>query len=152
MANTKKSVLQLEQFLPYRLSVAANLVSDVIASSYRSLFGLTVPQWRLLAVLAERRRATQQELGAATRMDKLVVSRAAIALAQRRLVRRPANPDDQRSHLLVLAKNGRALYARVAPKAIELEAQLLAGLSRAEREHLRELLLRLESTARHLSP
>ena len=152
MANTKKSVLQLEQFLPYRLSVAANLVSDVIASSYRSLFGLTVPQWRLLAVLAERRRATQQELGAATRMDKLVVSRAAIALAQRRLVRRAANPDDQRSHLLVLAKNGRALYARVAPKAIELEAQLLAGLSRAEREHLRELLLRLEATARHLSP
>lgn len=147
MANTKKSVLRLEQFVPYRLSTAASLVSDVIAGSYRSLFGLTVPQWRLLAVLAERQRATQQQLGVATRMDKLVVSRAAVALVRRRLIRRAKNPRDLRSHLLMLTKPGLTLYAQVVPKAIELESTMLTGFSRMEREQLHEMLRRLEAAA-----
>ena len=136
--------LNLDAFLPYRLSIASNRVSDAIAETYRSLFGLRIPEWRLVAVLAESAGMTQQALGVATRMDKVTVSRAAIALADRGLVARAPNPVDQRSHLLALSPAGRALYAEVAPKALEIEERIFAGFAPAEVAAFRAMLDRLD--------
>lgn len=136
--------LRLDAFLPYRLSVASNRVSDAIAETYRALFGLRIPEWRLVAVIAESEGLTQQALGQATRMDKVTVSRAAAALAERGLVARTPNPGDQRSHLLALTPAGHALYAEVAPKALEMEARIFGGFSAAERAALDAMLERLE--------
>ena len=88
--------LALDDFIPYRLSVTSNLVSDSIARTYESLFGLTIPEWRLVAVIAETGGVTQQAIGAKTLMDKVTVSRAAIALVDRGLLARQANPEDRR--------------------------------------------------------
>ena len=139
--------LKLAAFVPYRLSIASNMVSDVIATAYRTLFGLSVAEWRLVTVLAERGQATQAVLASATRMDKLTVSRAAIALVDRHLVERAGNPKDKRSNILTLSADGRDLYAQVAPKALALEQQLLAGFSVEERETLLAMLARLEAAA-----
>ena len=139
--------LKLAAFVPYRLSIASNMVSDVIATAYRTLFGLSVAEWRLVTVLAERGQATQAVLASATRMDKLTVSRAAIALVDRNLVERAGNPKDKRSNILTLSADGRDLYAQVAPKALALEQQLLAGFSVEERETLLAMLARLEAAA-----
>ena len=79
-ASSPAPSLVLADFIPYRLSVTSNLVSDSIARTYEALFGLTIPEWRLIAVIAETGGITQQAIGRATRMDKVTVSRAAIAL------------------------------------------------------------------------
>jgi len=139
--------LSLDRFLPYRLSVTANLVSDRIATAYRTLFGLRIPEWRLIAVLAESGPVPQQTLVQRTRMDKVTVSRAAIALVTRGLVERTPHARDARSRLLALSADGRALYEKVAPKALELERRMLARLSKEEIETLFALLERLEVTA-----
>ena len=139
--------LKLDEFLPYRLSIASNTVSDAVASAYRTLFGLRIPEWRLVAVLAEGGAMSQQALCGRTRMDKVTVSRAAIALAERGLIQRGANPDDQRSHLLTLSQEGWALYEQVAPKALEFERRIFETLSDAEREQLRAMLERIEAAA-----
>jgi DNA-binding MarR family transcriptional regulator len=144
--------LKLEQFLPYRLSIASNRVSSAIATAYQSLFGLRIPEWRLIAVIAESDGLTQQALGAATRMDKVTVSRAAIALVDRGLVQRRPNPDDQRSHLLSLTMAGKSLYESVAPKALELEAQVFAGFSPDEIAAFSVMLDRIEASAAPLDP
>lgn len=144
--------LKLDQFLPYRLSIASNRVSSAIATAYQALFGLRIPEWRLIAVIAESDGLTQQALGAATRMDKVTVSRAAIALVDRGLVERRPNPDDQRSHLLSLTAAGQTLYESVAPKALELEAQVFAGFSASEIATFRAMLERLEASAASLDP
>jgi DNA-binding MarR family transcriptional regulator len=144
------STLKLDQFLPYRLSVASNAVSDAVASAYRALFGLRIPEWRLVTVLAEHGAMSQQALCGRTRMDKVTVSRAAIALAERGLVARAANPEDQRSHLLTLSADGWALYEQIAPKAIELERRIFAGFSEEERAQLRAMLERLEAATEAL--
>lgn len=143
--------LDLDSFLPYRLSIASNRVSDAIAETYRSLFGLRIPEWRLVAVLAQGEGMTQQALGIATRMDKVSVSRAAIALADRGLVVRAPNPTDQRSHLLTLSAAGRSLYADVAPKALEMESRIFAGFAADEIAAFRAMLDRLDAavTALH---
>lgn len=143
--------LRLDRFLPYRLSVASNAVSDRIAQSYRKRFGLKVPEWRLIAILAEEERLTPQALGQYTRMDKITVSRAAAALADRGLIAASRNPGDGRSHFLALTEDGQQLYAEIVPLALELERQLLATLGREERVLLEGLLRRLEEAADALS-
>lgn len=139
--------LRLDRFLPYRLSVTSNLVSDRIASAYQALFGLSVPEWRLVAVLAEAGPIAPVALGERTRMDKVTVSRAATALVARRLLARMPNAGDRRSHLLDLTGAGRALYARVAPEALKLERELLASFTSAEVATLDALLRKLEAAA-----
>jgi DNA-binding MarR family transcriptional regulator len=141
------TTLKLDQFLPYRLSIASNRVSAAVASTYQALFGLKIPEWRLIAVIAEGAGATQQALGVATRMDKVTVSRAAATLVERGLVERRPNPGDQRSHLLILTTTGRALYEDVAPKALELEAQVFAGFSPQEIATFAAMLERIEASA-----
>jgi DNA-binding MarR family transcriptional regulator len=141
------TILKLDQFLPYRLSITSNVVSDAIASAYRTLFGLRIPEWRLVAVLAEDGAMSQQALCGRTRMDKVTVSRAAIALVDRGVVARAANPDDQRSHLLTLTGEGWALYEQIAPKAIELEQRIFAGIDPEELVRFRAMLERLEAAA-----
>jgi DNA-binding MarR family transcriptional regulator len=123
--------LMLDDFLPFRLSFTSNLVSDRIARAYQALFGLTIPEWRLVTVIAESDGITQQAIGAKTRMDKVTVSRAAIALVERGLIERAPNAGDRRSHLLRLTAAGHALYEQVAPKALELERRIFGGFDPA---------------------
>ena len=137
--------LKLDQFLPYRLSVVSNRVSAAIATAYDRLFGLRIPEWRLIAVIAEGPGITQQALGVATRMDKVTVSRAAQALVERGLVARAPNEGDRRSHLLALTATGRLLYEQVAPKALELERRIFEGIAPEEIEAFRAMLDRLEA-------
>jgi DNA-binding MarR family transcriptional regulator len=140
-------MLKLDQFLPYRLSVASNAVSDRIARIYRARFGLRIPEWRLVAVIAERGDPTQAELVAATAMDKMTVSRAVAALAARGLIARAASPGDRRTQRLTLTAEGSALFAEIAPLALELEARMLESFTRHERAMLTDLLVRLEREA-----
>lgn len=144
--------LKLDAFLPYRLSIASNRVSSAVATAYQALFALKIPEWRLIAVIAEGQAMTQQALGAATQMDKVTVSRAAIALVDRGLVKRAPNPDDQRSHLLSLSREGQALYDSVVPKALALEAEIFVGFSSDEVAQFAAMLARIEAAAASLVP
>ena len=139
--------LRLDAFLPYRLSFTSNLVSEAIARAYEALFGLKIPEWRLVAVIAEHDGITQQAIGLRTRMDKVTVSRAAVTLAERGLVARRPNPDDRRSHLLVLSAAGHRLYAEVVPKALELEARVFGQFCNAELETFKAMLQRIDTIA-----
>lgn len=139
--------LRLDHFLPYRLSVASNAVSTRISQSYRARFGLKVPEWRLIAILAEHDRMTPQEIGQAGELDKITVSRAATTLIERSLVTQTRNPGDGRSHFLSLTPEGRALHAEIAPAALAMEAELLSGFSKEERATLDALLRRIERAA-----
>ncbi|MFN3591808.1 MAG: MarR family winged helix-turn-helix transcriptional regulator [Thermaurantiacus sp.] len=140
-------MLRLDQFLPYRLSVASNAVSQRIAAAYRSRFGLKIPEWRVLAVVAERGGANQAELVVATAMDKMTVSRAVTGLSVRGLIAREGPAVDRRTHRLRLTAAGEALHAEIAPLALALEAELLAALAPSEQRQLMDLLQRLEARA-----
>ncbi len=139
--------LVLDRFLPYRMSITSNLVSDRIARAYEALFGLSIPEWRLIAVIAEVESITQAEIGERTRMDKVTVSRAAIALVERGLLLRAPNPGDKRSHHLSLTPAGRDLYASVAPKALELEQKIFARFTRDELDTFVAMLRRIDVAA-----
>jgi DNA-binding MarR family transcriptional regulator len=139
--------LNLDQFLPYRLSIASNALSERIAADYQCKFGLKIPEWRLMAVLGEGKPLTQRELVAATLMDKVTVNRAAKALADRQLIARQAHEADGRSHHLDLTETGRALYDAIVPAALATEERLESHISAAERTALMAILAKLTTAA-----
>lgn len=143
--------LKLDAYLPYRLSVASNAVSGLIARAYQDRFGLTIPQWRLICVLVEDGPLTQGAIVARTGMDKVTVSRATQGLATRHLLARSEHHADGRSHMLVLSREGERLYAEISPLALAYEAALIAGLAPVEVEQLKRLLHRLQTAAERLS-
>jgi DNA-binding MarR family transcriptional regulator len=146
-----EATLRLDAYLPYRLSVASNAVSGLIARAYQDRFGLSIPQWRLICVLAEDGALTQGQLVARTVMDKVTVSRAAQGLLSRHLIGRTDHHADGRSHVLALTGEGRRLYADIAPLALAYEAALIAGLSPDEVALAKRLLSRLQSAAEQLA-
>lgn len=143
--------LRLDAYLPYRLSVASNAVSGLIARAYEDRFGLTVPQWRLMCVLAEDGPSTPAQIVARTVMDKVTVSRAAQGLLKRRLITAARNESDGRSHVLTMTDEGRRLHDEVSPLALAYENELIADLSAAEVETLHGLLSRIQSAAGRLA-
>jgi len=149
-ASSDSPLLRLGDFTPYQLSVASNAVSQLIADSYESLFGLKIPEWRLMALLGERGSKTQRELCGLSEMDKVTVSRAALALVTRGLVERLPSEDDRRSHGLTLSRAGRRLYAQIVPAALGIEAEVLAVLGEDEVAVLKSLLDRLRARAHDL--
>jgi DNA-binding MarR family transcriptional regulator len=148
---TAPSRLRLERFLPYRLSVASNRVSDLVAEAYSRLFGLSIPEWRVIAVLGEGAPLTQLAIVSQTVMDKMTVSRAVRPLVDRGVIDRAPHADDKRSQLLMLSDAGRTLYESVAPAALAMEAALLEGFSRAEIATLEAALEKLEAATVRLS-
>jgi DNA-binding MarR family transcriptional regulator len=144
--------LQLDNFLPYRLSVLTNLVSSAIAGAYRERFGLSIPEWRVLAVLANSPDLSAAEVAQRTAMDKVAVSRAVGSLLREsRLERRVARADRRRS-VLRLTAAGRHVHAAVAPFALAYERSLVRPLSRAERMALDRALHILLGRAIEIGP
>ena len=143
-------LLVLEAFLPYRLSVLSNRVSGAIAKRYARTCDLTIPEWRIIAVLGRRPGLTAKEIAEATEMDKVAVSRAVARLVRKRRLKALADPEDARRQRLSLTREGEELHARIAPIALETEEKLLAALSARERRELDALIDRLLQSARRL--
>ena len=137
------SPLRLSEFLPYRLSVAAESVSRAFAARYEAEFGLTIPEWRVMAILGEEAPLPTRAVIARTEMDRVRVSRAVIGLSSKGLVARAAHPEDRRAQVLRLAPKGLALYRRIVPRAHALQAALVDVLSPDELRTLGDLLNRM---------
>jgi DNA-binding MarR family transcriptional regulator len=140
-----KQTNRLADFLPYKLSTTSNAVSGRIAQEYRSRFGLSVPEWRVMAVLGDAGPMTQRELTQHTVMDKVAVNRACKVLEDRKLAVRKPNTQDGRSHLLELTPEGKAMHGQIMPLALEMERRLFANFSDDEVERFRSLLARVRN-------
>lgn len=137
----------LATFLPYRLAVAAARVSRGFAERYRREFGLTIPEWRVLAHLsAAAGPVAMRDIQLRVDMDKSRVSRAAARLEAAGLVAKAGNPADRRSLTLALTPAGRALMGRIVPLANAYQAELLARLGPAGAD-LGPILARLSDEA-----
>jgi DNA-binding MarR family transcriptional regulator len=148
--NSARPPLELERFLPYRLNVVAESVSRALSRLYAERYGISIPEWRVIATLGQYERMTAKEVGAHSRMHKTKVSRAVAALEAKGLAVRAANTDDLREAFLALTGRGRRLYAELAPRALAFERALDAALGARRRRHLDALLRSLEARAREL--
>ena len=148
----KPEEFALEEFLPYRLSLLSNTVSQGIAAAYRADFGLSVTEWRVVAILGRFPGLTASEVMERGAMDKVAVSRAVAKLQEKGLVQRsPLAEDRRRLPLHLTANKGWRTFREVVPRALAYEKKLLHALSADEYARLTRLLAKLQSTADELN-
>lgn len=146
-----EDLLELDRFVPYQLSVLANTVSATIAAAYAERHDLTIPEWRVMAVLAHEPGLSSAEVAERTAMDKVAVSRAVARLERRQRIARRRAPADRRRASLELTAAGIAVYRRISPAALDYERRLLGALSGDQRQQLDSALERLLRRARELA-
>ena len=140
-----KSVLNLDNFVPYRLSVLTNRVSSAIARHYSDRFDLSIPEWRVMAVLGQTPGLSARQVAERTAMDKVQVSRAVQSLLTARRLTRVADDADGRVTQLSLSARGLAIYNELVPVALQLERDFLSILSADDRTALDKLLTKLSA-------
>ena len=140
----KHAQLDLETFLPYRLSVLSNRTSSAIAREYQQRFALSVTEWRVMAVLGRYPGLSATQVAQRTAMDKVAVSRAVARLLDSGRLAREFDDDDRRRSVLRLSEAGYVIYDQIAPMALGFERQMLEGMAAEERALLFRLLDRLD--------
>jgi len=142
--------LILENFLPYRLSILSHTVSTTIAQVYESRFGISIPEWRVIAILGRFPGLSAVEVAERTFLDKVAVSRAVTKLIKNGRIDRQFADADRRRSILNLSADGRNVHDEIAPLALQFERDLLEGLGDEERVALDGAMERLMSRARAL--
>jgi DNA-binding MarR family transcriptional regulator len=135
-------MFDLTTYLPYLLNRAGFAASAAFADALAE-HSLTVPAWRVLAVLMHGDRARVGELAERTSIEFSTLSRLIDALQRRGLVARKQAADDARAVHVALTARGRAVAQRLLPEAVALEQRMSAGMSAAEIRDLRRLLDKL---------
>ena len=136
--------LQLERFLPYRLSVLSNRISDALAHEYSQRFDLSVTEWRVMAILGRTPDLAANQVAQRTAMDKVAVSRAVARLLESGRLLRTFDDDDRRRSVLRLSEAGYAIYDQIVPMALGFERQLLGDMPSEQHDLLFRLLDRLD--------
>lgn len=139
--------LRLEDFLPYRLAVLSTTVSTTVARAYDKRFGVSIPEWRVIAVLGRFSGLSAVEVAERTLMDKVAVSRAVTKLIKNGRIDRKFDDTDKRRSILNLSEDGKKLHDEIAALALQFERDLLLGFSAEELENLNSIMERLLARA-----
>jgi DNA-binding MarR family transcriptional regulator len=143
--STDTASFDLDSFLPYLLNVLASRVSLGLAAVYEERFGITVPEWRILAHLASHEEVSVREVRIRANMDKSKVSRAAATLEKAGLITKRVNLGDRRLVKLSMTRKGHRLFEQIVPLALDYERTLLSSLSAEQSEALRTVIVQLQS-------
>lgn len=130
-------------FLPYLLNQAAEATSKDFQATYRTAYGLTRAQWRVLANLGKFGAMTARDICRISHMEKTKVSRAVAALEEQRALTRSPDPADRRAEILALTDRGQAVFADLGRRAIGYDRALRAELGPEATAQLDALLARL---------
>ena len=143
--------LNLEDFLPYRLAILSHSVSHSIATIYDNRFNLSIPEWRVIAIVGRFPGLSAVEVAERTVMDKVAVSRAVTKLIKNGRIDRQFADADRRRSILNLSEKGLELHNEVAPFALQVEADLLVDLTPEEIDVLDTVINKLYAKAQQFN-
>ena len=131
--------------------MVANLLSRGAELRYRREFGVSLWEWRTIALLgAADEPLSLGHLARAAGIDKSQMSRVVSGLAGRRLVLRETDPGDGRGVRLTLTRSGKHLYDGLIRAAGQRDRAFRNCLTRNEREAFERALAKLAGQARAL--
>ena len=139
----------IRDLLSYRLHVVANLLSRGAELRYRREFGVSLWEWRTIALLgAVSEPLSLNHLANAAGIHKSQMSRVVSGLTKRKLVVRDANSEDARGVHLTLSRPGRKLYDGLIQAASERDAAFRRCLTSNEKAVFEKALSKLAGQAR----
>jgi len=129
-----------ENSLPHAFSVVANRISHMLERMYGELFGISVVDWRIIAILGTHYPLSAKALAELTAMDQVPVSRAIDQLFTKKLILRRTDKADRRRVALSLSKKGMEIYNQVMPLLYASEAMLISDLSDTDTAAIRRIM------------
>lgn len=142
----KKTITEL---LAFRLHNVANLVSRGAALRYKREFGVTLWEWRTIALLGAKSVLSLNELAKIAGLDKSQISRVVAALTERGIILREVDEKDGRGIRLSLTASGQLLYKGLIQASNERNTALLECMTEEERQVLGNVLRKIEVVARN---
>ena len=121
----------LAGFSAYRLTVAAQKLSDAFARQYRDQFGISNPEWRVLVHLSQSDGTSIRDIEARVATEKSKVSRAAKRLEQAGYISKQINKTDRRLLHLHLTSKGQNLMTDLLPLADHFQQEIETRLGKA---------------------
>ncbi len=138
--------LVVHDFLTVKLSALVSSLKRKVTASYARPAGLTVPEWRLLSLIAELGVISFGALVVQSTTDKAQVSRTVKALEERGLVSIvPETEQDRKRLACSITPAGQALHDQVIGTARRMQAEVICQLSAQERDHFFRALARLQA-------
>ena len=138
---------EIKDLISYQVHMVANLLSRGAELRYRREFGVSLWEWRTIALLgATDEPQSLGHLARAAGIDKSQMSRVVSGLTRRKLVMRDTNDEDGRGVHLRLSKSGRKLYGGLIGAAAQRDAALRARLIARKKDgkHVFDIRLRGE--------
>jgi DNA-binding MarR family transcriptional regulator len=142
---------EIRDLISFRIHAVANQISRGAALAYRREFGVSLMEWRTLALLGAQSPLSQGELARHGGLDKGQMSRVVAGLVARDLVAREPDPADARGVRLALTRAGRRTYEGLIAAANRRNDALAAALAPHEHRQLDRMLERLAARARQLT-
>ncbi len=133
----------LDAVLPCQVATAAARVSRLFGRHYADHHGLSLPDWRVIAIVGRHAGISPSAVSERSVMDKVKVSRAAASLVKRGLLKQVQDPNDGRARRLHLTKRGENMLRDLVPLARQLESEVASSMSRSEWSSLRQALSRI---------
>ena len=130
-SKVKLPEFNLMAFTPYRVAVAAQILSEQLARQYRDRFGISIPDWRVLVHLAHSGGVSVRDIEQRVAMEKSKVSRAATRLESRGLVAKKPSHGDKRLIELFLTEAGKELMSELLPLAADFQKKIEVHLGQS---------------------
>ncbi len=142
--------VEIRDLISFRIHAVANLLSRGAALRYRREFGVSLMEWRSLALLGAHQPLSLNELAKHAGLDKSQMSRVVAGLTERGLVLRGLDAADARGVRLSLTRAGLTLYEGLIAAANQRNDAFASVLTRTEQAQLDDMLTRLAHKAREL--
>ncbi len=147
LAQEDQQSFVLRHFMPFKVTVLSNKLSRIIAKTYSEKFGVTIPEWRVLALLSQHQEISAQMVVDETPLDKVAVSRAVAGLVEKGQVVKSVSEVDKRVTVLSLTISGRTITQEIQKLALSYERDAMSVLSAKEAKTFHEYLDRLITRA-----
>jgi len=133
--------------LTSRVLMLSNTLGLYASRRYRDEFGMTLPEWRVMSVIAYSEPTTAREISRALATDKGWVGLSAESLRRRGYVAGFPDKRDGRRTLLTLTEEGRKKHEAVLSVSLWRQQRLMASLPEGAADILIECLDRLQAEA-----
>ncbi|MBY0317400.1 MAG: MarR family transcriptional regulator [Reyranella sp.] len=120
-----KSITDL---LTYRLLRLSNTLGLYNNRRYRAELNVTLPEWRVLSIIALLETTSAQEISRSISTDKAWVGLTVQKLEKRGFVRRVSDKEDRRRTLVSLTRQGKDVHDVILANAKRRQRRLLAAL------------------------
>jgi MarR family transcriptional regulator, organic hydroperoxide resistance regulator len=148
MTSMKRRTFDHQGYVPYLLRRITDSLIERFTAGLKP-HGITLPMWRVLAVLHRRGPTRFSLLASQTLIEPPTLSRLVVALRSKGLITKKSSDIDARGVLLTPTKKGLEVVEQVTPHAFDVEMETLAGLTEDEGEMFRRLVRRV---CAHLAP